>query len=64
MHITSEEGKALNITEEATDALREEHDLPCTESLLEMVHTQEIQKRRRSDTVSTAISDRHDQKRA
>jgi hypothetical protein len=62
MHITREE-KALKMKKEATDAWREEHDLRCTESLLEMVQAEEIQKRGRSDTVSTAFSDRHDQKR-
>jgi len=63
MHITREEEKALKITEEATDAWREEHDIPCTESLLEMIQAEEIQKRERSDTVSTAFSDSHDPKR-
>ena len=64
MHITTEEEKAFKITEEATHAWREEHDIPGTESLLEMMQVEEIQKRGRSDTVSTAISDSHDPKRA
>ena len=43
MHITiEEEEKALKITKEATDAWREEHDIPCTESLLEMIQAEEI----------------------
>jgi hypothetical protein len=37
MHITREEEKALKITKEFTDAWREEHDIPCTEGLLEMI---------------------------
>ena len=63
MHIRKEEEKALNIKEEATDAWREEHNIPDTESLLEMMQAEEMQKRERSDTVSTAFSDRHDPKR-
>jgi hypothetical protein len=63
MHITREEEKALKIKEEATDAWREEHDIPGTESLLEMIQAEEMQKER-SDTVSTAFSDSHDPKRA
>ena len=35
MHTRKEEEKALNIKEEATDAWREEHNIPGTESLLE-----------------------------
>jgi len=45
MHITREEEKALKITKEATDA-GGEHDIPCTESLLEMIQAEEIQKER------------------
>jgi hypothetical protein len=55
MHITREEEKALKIKEEATDAWREEHDIPGTESLLEMMQAEEMQKRGRSDTVSTVF---------
>ena len=40
MHIRKEEEKALNIKEEATDAWREEHNIPGTESLLEMVQAE------------------------
>ena len=64
MHITREEGKALKIQEEAIDAWTEEHDIPGTESLLEMIQAEEIQKRGRSDTVSTTFSDSHEPKRA
>ena len=64
MHITKEEEKALKITEEVTDAWREEHNIPDTESLLEMMQAEEMQKRGRSDTVSTAFSDSHDPRRA
>jgi hypothetical protein len=64
MHIRKEEGMALNFKQEATDAWRKEHNIPATESLLEMMHTEEMQKRERSDTVSTAFSDSHDPKRA
>jgi hypothetical protein len=63
MHITREE-KALKMKKEATDAWREEHDIPCTECLLEMIQAEEIQKRERPDTVSTAFSDSHDSKRS
>jgi hypothetical protein len=41
MHITREEEKALKIKEEATDACREEHDIPGTDSLLEMMKADE-----------------------
>ena len=65
MHITrEEEEKALGIKEEVTAAWREENDIPGTESLLEMAEAEEMQKRGRSDTVSTVFSDSHDQKRA
>ena len=42
----------------------EVHDIPGSESLLEMMQAEEIQKRGRSDTVSTTFSDSHDLKRA
>jgi hypothetical protein len=61
MHITREEEKALGIKEEVTVAWREEHNIPGTESLLEMIQAEEMQKRGRSDTV---FSDSNDQKRA
>ena len=64
MHITREKERALKIKEEATYAWREECDIPGTESLLEMMQAEGIQKRGRSDTFSTAFSDSHDQKRA
>ena len=54
-----EEGKALKFKEEATDTWRDEHDIPGTESLPEMM---EMKKRGRSDTDSTAYSDSHDPK--
>jgi hypothetical protein len=63
MDIAREKEKALGIKMEATDVWREEHDIPGTESLLEMMQAEEIQKRGGSDTVSTAFSDSHDQKR-
>ena len=63
MHITREEEKASKITKEATDAWRKEHDIPCTESLLKMIQAEEIQKRERSDTVSTTLSDKPASKR-
>ena len=63
MHITREEEKALGIKEQVTDAWREENNIPGTESLLEMIQAEEMQKRGRSDTVSTAFSDSHDPKR-
>ena len=63
MHIRKEEEKALNIEEEATDSWREEHNIPGTESLLKMMQAEEMQKRERSDMVSTALSDSHDPKR-
>jgi hypothetical protein len=63
MHITREEEKALKIKEEATEFWREEHNIPDTESLLEMMQAEELPKRGRSDTVSTTLSDSHDPKR-
>ena len=38
------------------------HNIPGTESLLEMIQAEEMQKRGRSDTLSTVFSDSHDQK--
>ena len=64
MHSTKEEEKALKITEEVTDTWREEHNIPGTERLLEMMQAEDMLKRGRSDTVSTAFSESHDQKRA
>jgi hypothetical protein len=63
MFITREEEKALKVTEDATDAWRVEHDIPGTDSLLELIQAEEIQKRGRPDTVSTTFSDSHDPKR-
>ena len=62
--ITREEVKAFKIKQEATDAWREEYNIPGTESLLEMIQAEEMHKRERSDTVSIAFSDGHDPKRA
>ena len=62
-HITKEEN-ALGIKEDITVAQREEHNIPGTKSLLEMIQAEEMQKRGRSDTLSTVFSDSHDQKRA
>ena len=64
MHITKEVEKALGIKEEVTASWREQHDIPGSESLLEMMQAEEVQKRERSDTGSTAFSDNHDLKRA
>ena len=64
MHITRGEEKALGIKEEVTVAWMEEHNILETESLLEMIQAEEMQKRGRSDTVSTVFSDSHDQKGA
>ena len=64
MHITRGEEKALGIKEEVTVAWMEEHNILETESLLEMIQTEEMQKRGRSDTVSTVFSNSHDQKGA
>jgi len=64
MHNTREEEKALWIKEEVTVAWREEHNIPGTGSLLEMIQTEEMQKSGRSDTVSTVFSDSNDQKKA
>jgi hypothetical protein len=63
MHITKEEEKALGIKEDITDAWREEYNIPGTDSLLEMVQAEEMQKRERSDTLPTVLSDSHDQKK-
>ena len=64
MHIRKEEEKAFNIAEKLTETYRKAHDIPGTETLLEMMEAEEKQKRDRSDTVSTAFSDSHIQKRA
>ena len=50
MHITRGEEKALGIKEEVTVAWMEEHNILETESLLEMIQAEEMQKRGRSDT--------------
>ena len=46
MHITKEEKKALGIEEEVTACWREQHDIPGSESLLEMMQAEEAQKKR------------------
>ena len=61
MDITRDEEKALGIKEKVTVAWREEKNILGTESLLEMIQTEVMQKGGRSDT---AISDSCDQKRA
>ena len=52
----------LQESKEAINAWKEEYDIPGTESLLEMMKAEEMQKDR-SDTVSTAFSNSHDPKR-
>ena len=42
MNITREEEKVLWIKEEVTVAWREEHNIPDTESLLELIQTEEM----------------------
>jgi hypothetical protein len=49
MDIKKDEEEALGIKEEATAAWSEEHNIPGTESLLEMIQAEEMQKRGRSD---------------
>jgi hypothetical protein len=46
MHITREEEKALKIKKEATHAWREEHDIPGTACLLELIQAEEMQKKK------------------
>jgi hypothetical protein len=60
----SKEEKALGIKEDITVAWREEHNIPGTESLLEMIQAEKMQKKGRSDTLSTVFYDSHNQKRA
>ena len=59
--ISKEEERTLGIQEVATNTWREENNIPDSDSFQELL--QNIQKRDRSDTVSTAFSDSHDPKR-
>ena len=54
--ITKEEEKALGISEPITVDWRKQNNIPDSDGV-------ELQTRKRSDTVSTAHSDSHDQKR-
>ena len=60
--VSKEEEKALKIEEEVTDLYRMDHNIPDTDGLLEM--REEWEKRKRSDTMSTASSDKHGTKRS
>ena len=62
MFVSKEEENALKIEEEVTDLYRKDHNIPDTDGLLEM--REEWEKRKRSDTMSTASSDKQGSKRS
>ena len=57
-----EEGNALGVGEDSTKKWRKENNIPDSDGLALMMEYQ--QKRGISDTVSTTLSDGHDEKRA
>ena len=59
--ISKKEEKALGIQEKETVSWRRQYNIPDSDGFEEML--QEIQKRGRSDTMSTTQSDSHDPKR-
>ena len=61
MFIQKEEEMALSIQETVTNSWREQDNIPDSDGFQEM--EQNVQKRERSDTVSTSHSDSHDPKR-
>jgi hypothetical protein len=62
MFIHKQEENALGIGEDSIEKWRRENNIPDSDVLALMMEDQ--QKRGRSDTVSTTLSDSHDTKRA
>jgi hypothetical protein len=60
--MAKEEENALGIHERVTNSWRERNNIPDSDGFQELV--QNMQKRDRSDTVSTSFSDSHDPKRS
>ena len=61
--ITKEEERALGILEQATTRWRRQDNIPDSDGLKPSSQGTQVDKRNRSDTVSTANSDKHDGKR-
>ena len=61
--ITKEEERALGIQEQVTTSWRRQNNIPDSDGFEDYLQGPQIDKRNRSDTVSTANSDKHDGKR-
>ena len=61
--ITKEEERALGILKQATTRWRRQNNIPDSDGLEPSSQGTQVDKRNRSDTVSTANSDKHDGKR-
>jgi len=62
--ITKEEERALGIQEQVTTSWRRQNNIPDSDGFETYLQgLQQVDKRNRSDTVSTANSDKHDGKR-
>jgi hypothetical protein len=61
--ISKEEEKALGIPEQATIGWRKQNNIPDSDGVEMDSQGPQVDKRNRSDTVSTANSDKHDGKR-
>lgn len=61
--ITKEEERALGIQEQITTKWRRQNNIPDSDGFEAYLQGPQVDKRNRSDTVSTANSDKHDDKR-
>ena len=61
--ITKEEERALSIQEQVTTSWRRQNNIPDSDSFETHLQGSQVDKKNRSDTVSTANSDNHDGKR-
>jgi len=61
--ITKEEERALSIQEQVTTSWRRQNNIPDSDGFETHLQGSQVDKRNRSDTVSTANSDKHDGKR-
>jgi hypothetical protein len=61
--ITKEEERALGIQEQVTTDWRRQNNIPDSDGFEIYLQGPQVDKRDRSDTVSTANSDKHDGKR-
>ena len=61
--VTKEEERALGIQEQVTTSWRKQNNIPDSDGFEAYLEDPQVDKRNRSDTVSTANSDKHDTKR-